>query len=483
VNQPTVDFSRKWYVMAAVGTSILLSTIDGTIVNVALPTLVRDLSTNFPTVQWVVLGYLLTQATLMLGVGRLGDMIGKKPLFNAGFVVFTVGSVLCGLSPNVYWLIGFRVVQALGAALLLALGMAIITEAFPASERGKALGISGSIISVGIVIGPTLGGLIIDTLSWRWIFFVNLPIGIIGTLMGVRYVPDFRPTGRQKFDYLGAVTMFISLLSLLLALTIGQQLGFTEPSILLLFGGWFLFLVIFLVTEWRARQPMIDLDIFQNNLFSVGLITGFITFVAIAGAIILMPFYLENVLGYTTLQVGLLMAAVPIVLAIISPISGSLSDRFGSRPITVIGLVALLIGYYAMSTLATDTTAAGYLLRLLPVGIGMGVFQSPNNSAIMGSVPRARLGIASGMLSISRVLGQTVGIATLGALWASRVIARTGIILEEGATAAPVTDQVAGLHDTFLLIMVMITLALLLSIWGLIQAKRTQSVSPVQANP
>jgi EmrB/QacA subfamily drug resistance transporter len=202
-NQP-VDYSRKWYVMAAVGVSILLSTIDATIVNVALPTFVRDLNTNFPTVQWVVLSYLLTQATLILGIGRLGDMFGKKRLFTIGFIIFTLGSVLCGLAPTVYWLIVFRVVQAVGAALLLALGMAIITEAFPQTERGRALGISGAIISVGIVVGPTLGGLIIAALSWRWIFFVNLPIGIIGTLLGIRFVPDFRPTGRQKFDYWGA---------------------------------------------------------------------------------------------------------------------------------------------------------------------------------------------------------------------------------------------------------------------------------------
>ena len=220
--QPAVDFSRKWYVMAAVGISILLSTIDATIVNVALPTLVRDFNTNFPTVQWAVLAYLLTQATLILSVGRLGDMLGKKPLFVAGLIIFTVGSVLCDLAFDVYWLIAFRMVQAIGAALMLALGMAIITEAFPPRERGRALGISGSIISVGIVIGPALGGLIIDSFSWRWIFFVNLPVGIVGTWMALRYIPNFKPAGKQSFDFLGAVTMFISLLALLLALTWGQ---------------------------------------------------------------------------------------------------------------------------------------------------------------------------------------------------------------------------------------------------------------------
>ena len=482
MNEETVDYSRKWYVMAAVGMSILLSTIDATIVNIALPTLVRDFDTNFPTVQWVVLSYLLIQATLMLSVGRLGDMVGKKPLFTAGFVIFTVGSVLCGLAPTVYWLIGFRMVQAVGAAMLLALGMAIITESFPPTERGKALGISGAIISIGIVIGPTLGGFIIDALSWRWIFFVNLPIGIVGTLMAIRYIPALRPTGRQRFDYPGAITLFISLLAFLLALTWGQQLGFTDVRIILLLAGSLVFLVAFIAIEWHTSEPMIDLTMFRNNLFSVGLITGFITFFAIAGIVILMPFYLENVLGYSTREVGLLLAAVPLVMTVIAPLSGSLSDRFGTRSITVIGLLILLVGYYALGSLDAETTAAGYLLRLLPIGIGMGVFQSPNNSAIMGSVSQQRLGIASGLLSVTRVFGQTTGIAILGALWASRVTAQVGVTLSGGATSAAADAQVAGLQDTFVVVMFLMVIALVLSAWGLIQERRLRhQTTPAEA--
>lgn len=477
-----INYHYKWLVLAAVGVSILLSTIDATIVNVALPTLVRELNTNFPTVQWVVLAYLLTQATLMLSVGRLGDMVGKKPLFIAGFVIFTLGSVLCGLSPTVYWLIGFRVVQAFGAALLLALGMAIITEAFPPDERGKALGISGSIISVGIVIGPSLGGLIIDAFSWQWIFFVNLPIGIVGTLMGIRYVPDFRPEGRQKFDYWGALTLFVSLLSLLLALTWGQQLGFNQPQILGLFVSWIVFLILFLVIEWRAGQPMINLHMFNNNLFSTALITGFLTFVAIAGSIILMPFYLENVQGYSTRQVGLLLSAVPVVMMVIAPLSGSLSDRFGTRPITLIGLIMLIIGYYAITTLNEETTAVGYLLRMLPVGLGMGTFQSPNNSAVMGSVSRERLGIASGLLSISRVLGQTTGIAAMGAFWATRVTLHYGAPLPGGATTAPIDAQVTGLQDTFWAVLLLIIVGLIFSALGAIQSRRINQAASVQSS-
>jgi EmrB/QacA subfamily drug resistance transporter len=366
--------------------------------------------------------------------------------------------------------------------MTMALGMAIITESFPPQERGRALGIGGAIVSVGIVVGPTLGGLIIDSFSWRWIFFVNLPIGIIGVLLGLRFVPAFKPGGRQKFDFPGAISLFISLLAFLLALTIGQQLGFGDIRVLLLFGVWLVFLALFIFVEWRSPQPMIDLRLFKSSLLSVNLITGFITFIAIAGALILMPFYLEDILGYQPRQVGLLMAIVPIGLGVMAPISGSLSDRFGTRPITVIGLVMLVIGYLAMSTLTTQTSVVGYILRLLPVGLGMGIFQSPNNSAIMGSAPRERLGVVSGLLAITRTLGQTTGIAILGAIWAGRVTAHYGELLPGGATTAPAEAQVAGLQDTFLLITVLVAAGLLLSIWGLVQERRLHQMETAKVN-
>ncbi|MEZ4663344.1 MAG: MFS transporter [Caldilineaceae bacterium] len=478
MQQPVVDYSRKWYIMAAAAMSIFLATIDGSIVNVALPTLVRAFETDFPTVQWVVLSYLLTQTTLLLSIGRLGDMIGKKSIFVVGMVIFTISSALCGLSPSITWLIGARVLQAVGAAMMLALTTAIVTEAFPREERGKALGLIGSSVSIGVVVGPTLGGLLIQSLSWHWIFFVNLPVGVVAVWMGIRYVPAFRPVGRQKFDYWGGGLLLISLLCFLLALTLGQGMGFMSGPILLLFAVWLVALVLFIVVEWRTEQPMIDLRLFRNQLFSINLITGFITFVSIAGVFILIPFYLEDVLGYNTSQVGLMLAVVPVGLGIMAPISGSLSDRFGARPITVIGLVSLVIGYFAMSTLSENTGVVGYVLRLLPIGLGMGVFQSPNNSIIMGSAPRERTGIVSSLLSITRTLGQTSGIAIFGAVWAAQVIAFVGQVLPGGATTAPIAAQVAGLQGTFRIIGVLVVLGLALSVWGVIQERRGAQVAP-----
>ncbi|MCB9420321.1 MAG: MFS transporter [Ardenticatenaceae bacterium] len=470
------DYSRKWLVMTAVAAGTLLTTIDGNIVNVALPTLVRELQTNFAAVQWVVLSYLLALATLMLSLGRLGDMIGKKPIYVAGFIIFTTGSVLCALAPDIYWLIVFRIVQAIGGAMLLSLSMAIVTQAFPPQERGRALGLNGTFVSVGIVAGPTLGGLLLSITTWHWIFLVNLPVGIVGTILAIRYIPVPQSRENQQFDYFGAGTLFVGLLSLLLALTIGQQRGFGDTAVLILFAIFVLFLALFIIIENRTPQPMIDLRMFANKLFSINLITGFATFVAISGTTLLMPFYLENILGFSTSHIGLLMAVVPLFLGVVAPLSGSLSDRFGTRPITVAGLFMLILGYWAMSTLNQQTTGLGFVLRMLPVGVGMGMFQSPNNSAVMGSVTRQRLGIASGLLAISRTLGQTAGVALMGALWAGRTMIYEGTVLAGGATAATAVAQISGLHDTFRFMVLLMLAALVLAVWALVKEKELHPI-------
>lgn len=473
-NLPSIDYSRKWFVMAAVAMSTFLSTIDGSIINVAMPTLVSELDTVFAVAQWVILAYLLTQTTLLPSIGRLGDMLGKKRLYTAGIAVFTLGSVLCGLSPNVYWLIGARVIQAVGSALALGLGMAIVTEAFPPEERGKALGLNGTFVSIGVVIGPTLGGLILGAFSWHWIFFVNLPVGILGMAIAWRYLPDIRPTGRPQFDFPGAVTLFVSLLSVLLALTIGQQAGFTDWRILALFGTAVAFLLLFLWLENRHPQPMIDLRLFRNGLFSLGLLTGAMVFVSIAGTTLLLPFYLQDMLGYGARQVGLMMALIPVFLGVAAPLSGAASDRYGTRIIASMGLVIMALGFWVMRGFDTQTAVLGFALGVLPIGLGVGVFQSPNNSAVMGSVPHDHLGIASGLLGLSRTLGQTTGIALFGAFWASRVAASAGQALPGGATTAPIPAQIAGLSDTFLALLVLSVAALLLSIWGILHTRRKE---------
>jgi EmrB/QacA subfamily drug resistance transporter len=468
-----IDYNRKWLVLASVGMGIFLGTIDSSIVNVALPTMSRYFDASFATVQWVVLAYLLTMTTLMLSAGRLADMLGKKPIYTTGFALFTLGSLLCGLAPSISLLIAARVFQGIGATMVTSLGMAIITESFPPQERGMALGFNSSIVSVGVVLGPTIGGFILQHLSWHWIFFVNLPIAVIGILMVLRFVPNFKPKGGQKFDFAGSATLFISLLSLLVALTWGQDIGFSDARVIGLVACFLIFLFLFIRIEWTKAEPLVDLRQFISPELRINLITRMISFFGVSGTTILMPFYLENVLGYNTQQVGMMMMVVPVMIGISAPIAGTLSDRFGTRSISVTGLVLLFTGFLTISTLATDTTTLGYLFRFMPVGLGIGIFQSPNNSAIMGTATRENLGIMSGIISISRTLGQTVGIAVLGAVWASRTFFYAGEIFPGGATMAPAAAQVAGQQDTFHAVSVLIAIALGLGIWRMVQGRRT----------
>ncbi len=481
-----VDYSRKWWVMSSVAMGVFLATIDGSIVNIALPNLVADFNQSLAVVEWVVLAYLLTVTTLMLSVGRLADMIGKKKIYLAGMILFTVGSALCGTAGNVYALIGYRVFQAIGAAMTQALGTAIVTEAFPDAERGKALGIIGSIVSIGVIAGPTIGGLILSSLTWHWLFYVNLPVGIAGVILALKFIPSDHKGTRQRFDMLGAGTLFISMISLLLALSIGQTSSFANLRVIILFVVAAVVFSAFINIERKIAEPMIDPVLFSNKRFSANLITGFLTFVGTAGSVLLMPFYLLNMRGFSPEQAGLMLIVVPVISGLLAPIAGSLSDRGYSRVIASLGLASQVVGFFLISTLGAHTTLMGYILRYIPVGIGIGFFQAPNNSMVMGSAPKNRLGIASGLLSLTRTLGQTTGIAILSAVWSGRVASYISVMPADGATSAPIPAQISGLQDSFKVIAGIIILALLISIRSLVQTRReklTERPYPVSPRP
>jgi EmrB/QacA subfamily drug resistance transporter len=436
--------------MLGIGLGVLMFTIDTSAVNIVLPTLVKTLQTSFATIQWVVLSYLLIITGLVLGAARLGDMFGKKRLYLGGLVLFTISSMLCGLAPGVGWLIGFRALQGLGAVFISALGSAIITEVFPGSERGRALGIIGAIVSLGIALGPTVGGLLIGIAGWRTIFFVNVPIGIVASFIIVRFVPASVGSGaKQRFDWLGALIMMVTLTCFAQGMTDGQNRGFGSGTTLTLLAVAAIGLVGFLVIEARIKQPMLDLQIFRNLQFSLSLLMGLLVFIVISGVIFVLPFFLELVKHYSTQQVGLLLAVSPVLGGIIAPVSGYLSDRFGSRIISLIGLVLMVCGCLLLSTLDTQLTELGYILRVAPFGLGFGMFQSPNNSAIMGGVSRERLGIASGMLSLTRTLGQTTGLPLLGALFAMLTLTSAHLPPHANVTGAPAEALVYGVQGTF----------------------------------
>lgn len=456
---------RKWWAMLGVGLGVLMFTLDTSIVNIALPTLVQVFGTSFATIQWVVLSYLLVITALVLGAARLGDMFGKKKLYLGGLVVFTISSLLCGLAPGVGWLIGFRALQGFGAVMISALGAAIVTEVFPSSERGRALGIIGAVVSLGVALGPSVGGVLISIAGWRSIFLVNLPIGIFALFVVMRNVPASPGTNRnQRFDFWGAILLSIVLTLFAIGMTYGQDFGFLKPITLALLGTAVIGLVLFVRLEARMVQPMLDLQLFQNLQFSLSLVAGVLVFIVISGSIFILPFFLELVLHYPTQHVGLLLAVSPILGGIVAPISGNLSDRFGTRKISLLGLGFMFVGCLAISTLNASTTDLDYMIRVAPFGVGLGLFQSPNNSAILGSAPRDRLGIASGLLALSRTLGQTTGVPVLGSFFTFLTLMRSNVT---SVTGAPPEALVVGLRGTFEIaaIALFLAMAIVFRLW------------------
>jgi EmrB/QacA subfamily drug resistance transporter len=438
---------QRWMTLAAVVLGVFMSTIDASIVNIALPTLTHAFGTDFAAVQWVVLSYMLVNVTLIPVVGRLADMLGKRRLYIAGFATFTAASLACGVSGSLPALLAARLAQGVGAALLHAIGPALITEAFPPGERGRALGVTGAAVSLGIVMGPSLGGVLLSIAPWQGIFLVNVPIGLWGGWMAWRHVHSHAKSGGGAFDFAGAALLGTALVTFLLALTQGQRMGFTDRRSLALMAVAAVAAPAFVLVELRRREPMLDLRLFRDRAFAAHLASSFLCFTAMSGTLLLMPFYLQHVLGYSTQQAGLLLGITPVVMGILAPFAGALSDRLGSAVITRTGLALLCVGLLTVTTLGEGTTTAGYLARFALVGLGVGLFQSPNNSAIMGHAPRDRLGVASGLLAVARTLGQVTGVGLLGAIWGWRVAVRAGGAVEGGATQAAPALQVSALND------------------------------------
>lgn len=421
----TLDSSRvignkyKWLAMLTVGIGTFMSTLDASIVNVSLPTIMASLHTDLPTVQWVVSIYLLVVTGLLLTLGRLADLVGRKPIFVVGMVIFTVGSLFCGLSRHIYALIAFRGLQAIGAAMIMANGPAILTDAFPRAERGKAMGILGMVVATGLTSGPALGGFLIAARGWPLIFFVNLPIGVIGVIMTIRILHS-QPRGHEiYFDIPGASMLMVSLASLSLALSDGPEKGWLTPYIIILFGAFLVFGIAFLIRQRTTAHPLINLALFRNRLFAAASASAFVAYVATFSVVFLMPFYLTGLLKYGPEKVGLTLTAVPLTTAVISPISGVLSDRIGSRALGSIGLAIASIGLILISRLGLHPSHLQVIISLVVMGFGQAIFQSPNSSAIMGSVRTNMLGIAAGMVATMRNLGMVTGVAISSAVFTS----------------------------------------------------------------
>ncbi len=432
---------RKWLILSTVSLGSLMSTLDGSIVNIALPAVQQEFGIDLTTVEWVVVAYLLVVGSLLLPVGRLGEVRTFKRVYMAGFVVFTVASVLCGLAPGEGWLIAFRAVQGVGAAAIMAMGPAIIARTFAATERGRALGLNGMSVSLGLSLGPVLGGLLTQLASWRAIFLINLPIGIVALLWASRVLPEEEPGRGQSFDVRGAGLSGAALFCLLLALSEGQGWGWTSPLTLGLVGGFLVLGWAFIAAERSSLQPLIDLALFRIRSFSFGLASVVVAFSGLFTATFLLPFLLEQGAGFSPIEAGLLLMPVPVSMAIVAPFSGSASDRFGPGVLASTGMAIMVLALLSLTRLPVDFAIPDLTWRLVLLGVGQGLFMSPNSSAVLGSVPVRRVGTASGTLAQMRVTGQALGIALSAAVVATRLPVHMAETAVQGeALAAAIRD-------------------------------------------
>jgi EmrB/QacA subfamily drug resistance transporter len=437
-------------VLSAVSVGTFMATLDGSIVNISLPKIQEAFGVSLSDVEWIVVAYLLVIGALLLPFGRLGDIVGYKWVYLAGFTIFAGASALCGLSRNVWMLTGFRSIQGIGAAMLQAMGPAIVTHTFGSQERGKALGLNSISVSVGLSIGPALGGLLTEYGSWRWIFFVNVPVGVFAILWAWRILSNERRDVRQQFDPAGAILASGGLFALLLGLIQGQSWGWTSSAVIGLFVVAALLISAFIWTELRSSHPMLDLRLFKIRAFTAGNISLLIAFAGLFVATFLLPFFLELGQGFSPLKAGLLLTPIPLATMLFAPFSGALSDRIGTRLPATVGIGVMAVGLYTLTQLHQHSSNFDLIWRLVIIGVGQGLFNSPNSSAILGSVPRPRLGIASGILAQMRINGQVLGIAVGGAIIANRVAYHAARLHGLVPTAnLPTEAFVLALHDAF----------------------------------
>lgn len=444
---------RGW-VTLNISIGIYMSTLDASIVNISLPTIVRSLNTHLTAVAWVVMAYLIIITGCLLVMGRLSDLFGLRRIYLLGYLIFTLGSALCSFSPTIYFLIGSRMLQGLGASALMANGPAILTTAYPEHERGKALGILGSVVSAGFLTGPVLGGFLVEHLGWRSIFFINLPIGAMGIYLSSKVLERVEPTGKARVDLWGALLLFFFVTSLLLFL---NQIG--QGSAPLLWIWLFVSLLcfsLFIIVEILSPFPLVDLKLFKRRLFISSLGASFLSFWMSAAHSFVIPFFLQNILKFSPSKVGMLVFPIALTVMVMAPLGGRFSDRFGVRIPATMGLTLISLTVFSFTLLKPGVRDLDILWRQVVLGIGISFFNPANNSAIIGSLPREKVGVASSFLALSRNLGMVIGVA-----FAEMVVAfRLPVVPFEQAKAGP---SLEGIQDVWKLLLIIGLIAILVS--------------------
>lgn len=434
-------YKNRWLILLIVVMATFMSCIDSSIVNVALPVMSKELSVSMQSIEWVVISYLIVISAAILMFGRIGDIKGKTTVFKFGVALFTLGSFLCGISSSLKVLVMARIVQATGAAATMATNQGIITHVFPENERGRALGVIGTFVALGNMIGPSLGGFIISVFNWNYIFLVNIPVGIIVFLVGMKNLPKVSKTMDEDFDKSGSLLFAVSIIFLFGCLIEGQYTGYGNKSILFGFIISLVSFIIFIFVEKKKEFPLVDLKIFDNKLFSISIFCGFTSFVAIGTNSIIQPFYLEDAMKFSPSKAGLIMMIYPVILAVAAPLSGYISDKIGCEFLTFLGLILTSVGLLLMSALNLHSSIFVMAVYISFMAVGNGLFQSPNNSLVMSTVPKSKLGIAGSINALVRNLGIIFGISTSTTLLYNRMSSKIGY---------KVINYVAGRNDIFI---------------------------------
>jgi EmrB/QacA subfamily drug resistance transporter len=449
----------KWIYFGVAAISAFMGTLDSSIVNVALPTIAEEFNSDVKTVAWVAQAYILGMTALLLVGGRLLDIWGERKLFTIGFILFTLGSAMCAFSLSIHMLIFSRAFQALGGAVLMSSNQGLIAKSFPAKQRGRMLGVIGTVVSIGLASGPPLGGFLVDTLGWRAIFWINIPIGLIAIIYSIRTLAH-NPSSEAgyKFDYHGSILLAIGLTALFLGFNFGPDYGWASLRVIGLVALAVVLLGLFFLNETRVSNPLLKLQLFSNRYFAQSCACAFLAFVALMSNSILMPFYLQNARMFSPQSVGLFMMTVPLSMLLAAPLAGYLSDLIGTRIPSTFGLAILGSGLYLLSTMDLQTATHQIVLFMAMLGIGMGIFSSPNSNAILSSVPRRFVGTASGLTAMMRTSGITFGLALSVTLYT---------FFRQDAEAAGTTAEqllyLAGIQPAFAMASIIAGINLILS--------------------
>ena len=478
----------KYWAYGAIAIGTFASVVDYGSVNIALPRIAEHFQTDLPSVQWVVIGYALTISAFLLPMGRLADLLGRRNVYIAGSLVFVLGAALASLSPNLGLLVLFRILQGIGAAMTQGTGMAIIASTFPANERGKAIGLIMTVVGTGGVAGPAVGGLLVSALDWRWVFFFNVPLGLLAVAAGLAILGSRRASdeGRGEpergFDWLGAGLSSGVLITFLLVVTNGHRAGWTSPAILASVLVFVALLAGFIWWELRTPGPMLDLRLFQRRTFSFGTSAAFLIFLGSSAVLFLMPHYLQKILGYSPLEAGLIVVPSALCMAVLGPVSGRLSDRYGWRRFTVGGLGLSAAGLLLLSRLTESSSLLQVLPALILTSSGMGVFFSPNSSSVLSAVEGARYGVISAFLNLIRNAATVTSIAAATAV-VTATMAVKGFEPSLDAVQAGEASQafILGLRYAFLSMMGVLIVAMAVSAFKFEQAQR--AVTPPTPEP